>query len=170
MKKLVKLIPVMIAIIMILSVLSPVFAVTNPSSLTGTNTTSFDNIGKRIIGMVQAIGSIVSVLVLVILGIKYMMGSAEVRVPIPFIDRLTSNSFLNNLRIAGFVDAGTIFSKTTGTYVYNKPGYAITAGVGLRVFIPGLGPINLDYGIPLTNTGGMDRKSGFFTFGMGEMY
>lgn len=77
MKKLVKLIPVMIAIIMILSVLSPVFAVTNPSSLTGTNTTSFDNIGKRIIGMVQAIGSIVSVLVLVILGIKYMMGSAE---------------------------------------------------------------------------------------------
>ena len=103
-------------------------------------------------------------------GDGYMMGSAEVRVPIPFIDRLTSNSFLNNLRIAGFVDAGTIFSKTTGTYVYNKPGYAITAGVGLRVFIPGLGPINLDYGIPLTNTGGMDRKSGFFTFGMGEMY
>ena len=77
MKKLVKLIPVMIAIIMILSVLTPVFAVTNPSSLTGTNTSSFDNIGKRIIGMVQAIGSIVSVLVLVILGIKYMMGSAE---------------------------------------------------------------------------------------------
>ena len=62
---------------MILSVLTPVFAVTNPSSLKGTETTSFDNIGKRIIGMVQAIGSIVSVLVLVILGIKYMMGSAE---------------------------------------------------------------------------------------------
>ncbi len=77
MKKLVKLVPVMMAVIMILSALTPVFAVTNPSTLTGTNTTSFDNIGKRIIGMVQAIGSIVSVLVLVILGIKYMMGSAE---------------------------------------------------------------------------------------------
>ncbi len=103
-------------------------------------------------------------------GDGYMMGSAEVRVPIPFIDRLTSNSFLNNLRLAAFVDAGTLFNKSIGTEVYDKPGYAITAGVGLRVFIPGLGPINLDYGIPLTNTYGVDRKSGFFTFGMGEMY
>ena len=77
MKKLVKLVPVMMAVLMILSLVSPVLAVTNPSSLTGTTTTSFDNVGKRIIGMVQAIGSIVSVLVLVILGIKYMMGSAS---------------------------------------------------------------------------------------------
>lgn len=103
-------------------------------------------------------------------GDGYMMGSAEARVPIPFIDRLTSNSFLNNLRLAAFVDGGTLFGESIGSKVYNKPGYAITAGVGLRVFIPGLGPINLDYGIPLTNTAGMHRKSGFFTFGMGEMY
>ena len=103
-------------------------------------------------------------------GDGYMMGSAEYRVPIPFIDRLTSNTFLNNLRIAAFVDAGTLFGKTIGTQVYDKPGYAISAGVGLRVFIPGLGPINLDYGIPLTNTAGADRQNGFFTFGMGEMY
>ena len=103
-------------------------------------------------------------------GTGYMMGSVEYRAPIPFIDRLTSNSFLNNLRLAAFVDAGTLFDRTTGSRVYDKPGYAITAGVGLRVFIPGLGPINLDYGIPLTNTQGMKRSSGFFTFGMGEMY
>lgn len=103
-------------------------------------------------------------------GDGYMLGSAEMRVPVPFIDRLTSNSFLNNLRLAAFVDAGTLFNKTIGTQVYDKPGYAITAGVGLRIFIPGLGPINLDYGIPLTNTSGVDRKNGFFTFGMGEMF
>lgn len=103
-------------------------------------------------------------------GDGYMLGSAEYRVPIPFIDRLTSNSFLNNLRLAAFVDAGTLFNKTIGSDIYDKPGYAITAGVGLRVFIPGLGPINLDYGIPLTNTSGVDRANGFFTFGMGEMY
>lgn len=103
-------------------------------------------------------------------GDGYMLGSAEYRVPIPFIDRLTSNSFLNNLRLAAFVDAGTLFGKTIGTEMYDKPGYAITVGVGLRVFVPGLGPINLDYGIPLTNTAGADRGNGFFTFGMGEMY
>ena len=103
-------------------------------------------------------------------GDGYMLGSAEMRVPIPFVDRLTSNTFLNNLRFAAFVDAGTLFNKTIGSEVYDKPGYAISAGVGLRVFIPGLGPINLDYGIPLTNTAGIDRSNGFFTFGMGEMF
>ncbi len=103
-------------------------------------------------------------------GNGYMMASAEMRVPIPFIDRLTSNSFLNNLRLAAFVDAGKLFNDSIGSKVYDKPGYAITAGVGLRVFIPGLGPINLDYGLPLTNTAGVHRKHGFFTFGMGEMY
>ena len=79
MKKLVKIIPVMLLIIVLASAFVPVFAasITNPSSLTGEGTDKFDKIGKQIIGMVQAIGSIVSVLVLVILGIKYMMGSAE---------------------------------------------------------------------------------------------
>ena len=103
-------------------------------------------------------------------GSGYMMGSAEIRVPIPFIDRLTSNSFLNNIRIAGFADAGKIFQKSIGSHVYGQPGYAISVGAGLRIFIPGLGPINLDYGIPVTNTGLVDRKKGFFTFGMGDMF
>ncbi len=103
-------------------------------------------------------------------GSGYMMGSAEVRVPIPFIDRLTSNTFINNIRLAGFVDAGKLFNKTIGTQVYGQPGYAISAGVGLRIFIPSLGPINLDYGIPITNTGLVNRKHGFFTFGMGDMF
>ena len=103
-------------------------------------------------------------------GDGYMLGSAELRIPIPFIDRLTSNSFLNNLRIATFVDAGTLFNRSIGSKVYDKPGYAISAGVGLRIFIPGLGPINLDYGLPLTNTHAVHRSGGFFTFGMGEMY
>lgn len=103
-------------------------------------------------------------------GNGYMMASAEMRVPIPFIDKLTSNSFLNNLRLAAFVDGGKLFNESIGSRLYDKPGYAITAGVGLRVFIPGLGPINLDYGIPLTNTAGVRRSHGFFTFGMGEIY
>jgi len=28
----------------------------------------------------------------------------------------------------------------------------------------------LDYGIPVTNTHLVDRKKGFFTFGMGDMF
>lgn len=77
MKKSIKIISVLVLIVMIISMVSTVFAVTDPSTLQGTGTDKFDSIGKKIIGMVQAIGSIVSVLILVILGIKYMMGSAE---------------------------------------------------------------------------------------------
>lgn len=101
-------------------------------------------------------------------GDGYMLGSVEYRTPIPFIDRLTSNTFINNVRIAVFADAGKIFSQSLSDELYDRPGYAITAGAGLRIFIPGLGPINLDYGFPLTNTHG-SRSSGFFTFGMGDM-
>lgn len=79
MKKIVKILPVMVAIVMVLSVFSTVFAanVTNPSDITVEGTPEFNTIGGKIIGMVQSIGSIISILVLVILGIKYMMGSAE---------------------------------------------------------------------------------------------
>ena len=83
MKKSIKIIATLLLAVMIISMFSTVFAadpkagVTDPGSLSGTGTDKFDSIGKRIIGMVQAIGSIVSVLILVVLGIKYMMGSAE---------------------------------------------------------------------------------------------
>jgi len=102
-------------------------------------------------------------------GNGFMMGSAEFRFPIPFLDRVTSNSFLNNIRIAGFMDAGKVFSSTLSDRLYDRPGYGITAGVGLRIFVPGLGSINLDYGFPITNTKGSGHNSGFFTFGMGDM-
>ena len=102
-------------------------------------------------------------------GDGFMMATAEFRTPIPFIDRLTTNNFLNNIRLAAFVDGGKIFNPTITDSLYNRPGYAISAGVGLRVFIPGLGAVNFDYGIPLTNTKGINRSGGFFTFGMGDM-
>ena len=47
----------------------------NPSA--GTADDKIVSIGNKIIGTVQTVGTIVAVLVLVVLGIKYMMGSAE---------------------------------------------------------------------------------------------
>lgn len=78
MKKFYKIIPLLMIVIMLLSTFCVVRAnPTDPSTLKGTTTTSFDNAGKNIIGVVQAIGSIAAVVVLVALGIKYMMGSVE---------------------------------------------------------------------------------------------
>ena len=35
------------------------------------------NVGKNIVGILRTVGIILSVIILIILGIKYMMGSAE---------------------------------------------------------------------------------------------
>ena len=77
MKKLIKIVPIILFVVILVSTFSGVMAATDPKDLIGETTTAFDGIGKKVIGMVQAIGSIVAVLILVILGIKYMMGSAE---------------------------------------------------------------------------------------------
>ena len=41
------------------------------------NTADIQNFGGRLLGILQAVGSVLAVIILLILGIKYMMGSAE---------------------------------------------------------------------------------------------
>ncbi len=101
-------------------------------------------------------------------GTSFIMGSAELATPIPFVDRLKVN-FLQNLRLTFWVDAGTIFKPTVASIIYDRPEHAITAGVGLKINMPGVGPLSIDYGIPLTNCGPNGKKNGYFTFGVGDM-
>ena len=102
-------------------------------------------------------------------GSGFMMGSAEFQTPIPFIDRITDAKFLDNIRIAAFIDAGQIYGSTVTNEIYNRPIHAITAGVGVRVFVPGVGPLAIDWGYPLTGVSNGTSK-GAFTFGIGEFY
>ena len=102
-------------------------------------------------------------------GEAFLMGSAELQTPIPFMDRFKYD-ILKNLRFAFFVDAGRVFDPTITSTLFDRPNSAITAGVGLRVYIPGLGPISIDYGIPFTHVGKYNSKRGYFTFGTGGLY
>lgn len=84
MSKKIKVFTTILMIIMILATLSNiVFGAGIISSLggdqTGTvsNSQNVTNIGKQIIGVVQIIGIIAAIVVLLVLGIKYMMGSAQ---------------------------------------------------------------------------------------------
>ena len=101
-------------------------------------------------------------------GNAYIMGSAELATPIPFVDRLKVN-FLQNLRLTFWVDAGKVFDPTISSVLYDRPLHAITAGIGMKINIPGVGPLSLDYGIPLTNPGPNGSPDGYFTFGVGDM-
>ena len=76
-KKLVKLLSLIILAVILVSIFGNVYAVTDPSTLKGTDTKEFDNFGQKIIGGIQAVGSLVAVGILVVLGVKYMLGSAE---------------------------------------------------------------------------------------------
>lgn len=101
-------------------------------------------------------------------GNAFIMGSAEFATPIPFLDR-TRIAFLNNLRFTVWADAGKVFDGTISNKLYDRPEYAVSAGIGLKVFIPGMGPLSVDYGIPLTNPGKNGSKNGYFTFGVGDL-
>ena len=101
-------------------------------------------------------------------GDAFIMGSAEFATPIPFMDR-TRIQFLNNMRFTVWADAGKIFNQHVTDKIYDRPGYAIAAGVGLKLYIPGMGPLSIDYGFPLTNPGRNGNRSGYFTFGVGDI-
>lgn len=101
-------------------------------------------------------------------GDAFVMGSVELATPVLFLDRLKAN-FFKNLRLTFFVDAGKIYRPYVTDTLYDRPMQAITAGVGLKLYIPGVGPLSVDYGIPLTNPGEYGSKGGYFTFGVGDL-
>ena len=101
-------------------------------------------------------------------GESFVMGSAELATPLPFVDRLKWDIF-HKMRLTFFVDAGKIYDPTITNVLFDRPGHAITAGIGLRIYIPGVGPISIDYGLPITNPGRYGSENGYFTFGTGGL-
>ena len=101
-------------------------------------------------------------------GDAFIMGSAELATPLPFSDKVKWD-FFQKIRLTFFVDAGKVFDPTIASYLYDRPLQAITAGIGLKINMPGIGPLSVDYGFPLTNSGPYGSPNGYFTFGVGDM-
>lgn len=101
-------------------------------------------------------------------GESFIMGSAELATPLPWSDRLKWD-FVKKMRLTFFVDAGKVFDPTISNVLYDRPLHAITAGIGLRMYIPGIGPMSVDYGLPITNPGHCGSRNGYFTFGTGGL-
>lgn len=79
--KLNKVLSIALITMMLLIVASNFVLAVDPGTITGdtsgAGTTSVTTLGKQIVGIIQVVGSIAAVAVLVVLGIKYMMGSTE---------------------------------------------------------------------------------------------
>lgn len=78
-KKTLRIITILSTVVLMLCICSLSFAAEDPSKLQPktSNTAQIDNVGQKIMGILQTLGIVVAVIVLMILGIKYMMGSAE---------------------------------------------------------------------------------------------
>ena len=86
MKKAVNVLRVLLIVLMLISIGTTICSASgvNPgeiaNSLTGTSTPASNDIttiGNKLIGIITTVGVVVAVVVLLILGIKYMMGSAQ---------------------------------------------------------------------------------------------
>ena len=85
-------------------------------------------------------------------GSTYWWGTAEYSIPI-----------IERLRFAVFYDVGMVYS---GAYEYDFGNYNDNFGFGIRLNIPRMGPLKLDYGIPIHH-GPETSGSGRFQFGVG---
>ena len=81
-KRNLNIITILFVMLIIISISISSFAV-EPQNLTGNTSkvsngvNSIENVGNSIIGILQVVGIVLSVIVLIVIGIKYMMGSAE---------------------------------------------------------------------------------------------
>ena len=81
MKKTMKITCVILAVMMVFATVSTVFAAAiTPSQITGgstVDTSGITNLGNKLVTVLTTVGVVLSVIMLIVLGIKYMMGSAE---------------------------------------------------------------------------------------------
>ena len=89
MKKQVKIISIILMVILIMASLSSIVLaapeqapsmeqkITDIGKGNATDTAKIENFGKTLVSIFQVIGIVVAVVILLVLGIKYMMGSAE---------------------------------------------------------------------------------------------
>lgn len=122
MKKISKILYVLLMTMMICSIASNVLA-TDPSQFNGdgvtVQTTGAGNFVNQLIGIIQFVGSAASVIVLIILGIKYMMGSAQEKAEykktmIPYLIGAIIVFAASNIAGVIFNLAGTFTTPTTG--------------------------------------------------------
>lgn len=84
MKKTMKILSIMLIAIMLIAAMGTMAMANDSDAIIGnmfnqkgTNTTQIQKVGGNIVDIITTIGIIVAVIVLLILGIKYMMGSAS---------------------------------------------------------------------------------------------
>lgn len=102
-------------------------------------------------------------------GNGFLLGSAELRTKVPLWGKLKEIPVINSMTTAFFVDAGQLVEQATLTGGdFEQDGFGASIGAGLRFNIPGVGPIRVDYALPVA--GGNSNYYRRFNFGVGQKF
>lgn len=106
------------------------------------------------------------------IGSGYLLSTAELRAKVPLYGKMKKIPVLNTLGIASFVDAGSVLGGSNINSIFDRPTSALSAGVGLRLNIPAIGPMRIDFAYPLMGGGGSGdfNYRRIWSFGIGEKF
>ncbi len=102
------------------------------------------------------------------IGSGQALTTVELRSKFPLFGKLKDVAFLETLRVVGFMDAGALFNKSEVNTLFARKGSGASIGAGVRLTIPGVGPLRFDYAIPLVTTNKDYQQN--FSFGVGQKF
>jgi outer membrane protein insertion porin family len=109
-------------------------------------------------------------------GSAMLMGSAELRrrLPLPKGDKHSMGGKMlayidKNVRGVTFLDYGMTGGNSLINSMYSRNAYGASVGIGLRLNVPMLGLVRLDYGFPLVSTA-LGHMTPRFTVGFGDKF
>ncbi|MDX1918313.1 MAG: POTRA domain-containing protein [Candidatus Caenarcaniphilales bacterium] len=97
------------------------------------------------------------------IGTTMLSNTAEISIPFQI-----PKGPIKDTKLVFFNDIGTVLGENRLNDLYNRKSFAASIGVGLEVNIPFVGPMRIDYGIPLIRNDNRSLFSGRFTFNAGQ--
>ena len=106
------------------------------------------------------------------IGSRSLLASAEIRTPLlDTIPGIQNTPIGKDLRLVFFSDFGYVGGNSEINRLFNRLNTAASAGIGIRANIPMLGPIRIDYGIPIVKSLWNNKNVlGRFNFGFSDRF
>jgi outer membrane protein insertion porin family len=103
-------------------------------------------------------------------GSSLMMATAEYRFPVPFLPRDgMAGKISKNVKMTLFAAAGGVGGNNTIDSYYQQATLGASVGVGLRINVPMLGLVRINYGMPLISSA-LGKLTPRVTFGFGDQF
>jgi outer membrane protein assembly factor BamA len=104
-------------------------------------------------------------------GAGMLMGTAELRAKLAFLpdDNKITSAIKKNVKIAGFLDYGQVVGNSTTNSLLSRSNFGASVGLGLRINMPMVGLVRIDYGLPIVSTI-LGNRTPRMTVGFGEKF